>query len=429
MIKHRFPPARPRVRSFTSKKKGSVFAFVRPRLPSLLRVIAASRHGPREAPTFNLRGDLGPALHIPLYRKGALPVPFIRPKGTTMTYHLWLVLVTKEGRLKVVGKPGAKAKPVFEAVVHALPRPGAGQAEDMTRLHAELVAASKEEITAGDGFKGKLARLRQAQYADPHATLLADEAMAHLCAKALKNFNDVQALRRKLKNHHKTQGTLETFRAFFDDLDAKMAPRALGPHSYSMPLKSVDQAGVMQGLAHILAAIEAKGYPVFINSGTLLGFHRDGKMIAHDDDVDFAVYYGEGDAKTVARRQLELFQALRQEVPIEFKALGAFLGFHLPDHPGVDLFPAWSDGGRFYVYPYLHGDLSSEDVLPLASHDWLSTSIKTPRNIEAVLVQNYGQGWAKPDPGWRFDWTRSRRRFETYLSAAERAKSKAKEET
>jgi lipopolysaccharide cholinephosphotransferase len=42
--------------------------------------------------------------------------------------------------------------------------------------------------------------------------------------------------------------------------------------------------------ARVVASLEDAGIPYWIDSGTLLGLYRDGKLIASDNDVDIGVY-------------------------------------------------------------------------------------------------------------------------------------------
>ncbi len=83
----------------------------------------------------------------------------------------------------------------------------------------------------------------------------------------------------------------------------------------------------------------------------------------------------------------------------------------------IDVFPAWLEGDKLYVYPHTSGELGKTDLLPLAACK--TTGLPIPRDAEAMLEVNYGKGWRTPDPGFRFDWTVANKKFAAFWDALE----------
>ena len=166
--------------------------------------------------------------------------------------------------------------------------------------------------------------------------------------------------------------------------------------------------------------LEALGLRCFINSGTLLGAIREGRLIAHDDDVDLAVVLDAPDAEQAARAWVALKGRLD-----EAKLLNLAFDQEVRSHAkigqaggaSVDLFPAWIDDGRVYVWPYAAGEAPAEALLPLQPLTIGGVEVLVPHDPPTLLALNYGAGWKRPDPSFRFDWKRARTRFAPFLKA------------
>ena len=211
------------------------------------------------------------------------------------------------------------------------------------------------------------------------------------------------------------------FNAFAAAVDTHLLPDVLTPQSYQAPtFATMNTDQVWQSIKEVMDWLETKGFQSFLNSGTLLGVTRDGDLLDHDNDVDLAVIMNGRSMKTVLRDWVSLTQMLRDDDMLdvdgsapEMLRLKARTGFTF------DLFPAWSIGKKFYVYPHTPGTLMAEDVLPLKAGKPARLAI--PRRPVAMLKENYGANWKVPDRFFRFPWRQAYHEFGDFLSAVKAA--------
>jgi len=141
---------------------------------------------------------------------------------------------------------------------------------------------------------------------------------------------------------------------------------------------------------------------------------RDARLIDHDDDVDLAVILKATNEAEAAAEWKDLLHKLN---------VAGILEKTLQDQPAIyklkpiaeiefDLFPAWIEEGQVYVYPHTYGALEKDDVLPLQRCAVSGQPI--PRNPEKMLEINYGVGWRKPDPIFKFPWNDANARFAAF---------------
>lgn len=166
-----------------------------------------------------------------------------------------------------------------------------------------------------------------------------------------------------------------------------------------------------------LSALNSAGYETFLNSGTLLGVVRDGKLIDHDDDIDLAVMLKADTAQEAAAQWRDLREVLKRDGLFDAVTYQGNEIFKLTPvgEIEIDLFPAWQEDGRVFVYPHTFGTLAREDVLPLQR--CAITGLNQPAEPEKMLVENYGPNWRQPDPLFKFPWSDARARFNIFLKA------------
>ncbi|NDY90969.1 hypothetical protein [Ideonella livida] len=205
------------------------------------------------------------------------------------------------------------------------------------------------------------------------------------------------------------------FKVLYRELLEWAYPLSLANHGLHQRLGTRDETEVLQAVAEVARKVATLGWPVIVNSGTLLGLVREGRLLAHDDDIDLAVLLPAGSAAEVRRRRAEFTQALESaglsisERPAHWKVMRLGIPF--------DIFPGWVDqAGQVHIYPYCGGQLPATALLPLVEREFRGVALPLPAQPEALLAVNYGEGWRQPDPTFRFDWAASRRTFKDLLT-------------
>ena len=152
------------------------------------------------------------------------------------------------------------------------------------------------------------------------------------------------------------------------------------------------------------------GYELFPIYGTLLGCIRDGDVIAHDSDLDFAY--------------VSKFQT-PSEVKEEYLSICSFLidkgymgvvnrsAFKVRQPISLNIYPCWfSSSDEFQPSFGYHGDAAKnyDGFLEFKERKLGRHRVLVPAAAEEILVQIYGSNWRTPDPGFSHDG--SKRRFD-----------------
>lgn len=210
------------------------------------------------------------------------------------------------------------------------------------------------------------------------------------------------------------------FEEFFSEINQLMHPESLTFHGYCNTFAVRDTDSIARGFGEILKPLEDKGYSFFLYAGALLGLVRDGRYIAHDDDIDLAVFLGEctdAEAAEKWRQYKEVLCASGQVAYGQISNNPPVFQVINDKGLGVDLFPAWTTKGKFSVYPYSYHAMDADDVLPLKTdrertQDMFGDyEIKLPADPESLLSSSYGPNWRVPDPLFRFNWRRAQKKF------------------
>lgn len=245
------------------------------------------------------------------------------------------------------------------------------------------------------------------------------EAMIMICAGCRIRPKRTRKFLTRLRTMRKRAGELAAFEAFEAKLAEKLGGDAIVTHSFgAQTFRSMDHAEVWAQVSELIAQITSGEDRVFLNSGTLLGVVRDGRLIDHDDDIDLA-YRLEAQTPAEAARE---WRALNQRLVSEGLAEADYnidTGMMKLDGKGVvrvDLFPVWIDAaGRVFIFPHTFGELDAGQVFP--TRNCAVTGLPVPAEPEAMLAINYGQGWREPDPYYAFPWFEAKKRFADYLGA------------
>jgi hypothetical protein len=187
---------------------------------------------------------------------------------------------------------------------------------------------------------------------------------------------------------------------------------------------------IWAGVGRHMQILGDAGFKVFLNSGTLLGLTRDGKLIEHDNDIDLAIIL---QAESEDEAIIEW-----KNLPEKLTKLGIFLegsqdynGFmRLKPVAGfdVDIFPGWFSKDKVFVYPHTFGELTPAEVYPFKTCK--ITGLNLPSEPEKMLEINYGPGWKVPDQLFKFRKPNYFKKFLEYTKEPEpRNRAKATRRT
>jgi hypothetical protein len=161
----------------------------------------------------------------------------------------------------------------------------------------------------------------------------------------------------------------------------------------------------------ILKALEPRTseFQIFLESGTLLGAYRNGKMLPHDDDFDYGLYVPDEEstvplleslkAHLVAtlpkKYQARIVDTYSKKVEVYEPEFGnyPFLENTVYHNVTVDITAFVDDGKGALRMPHYRYDwfrTKRENLLPLSTITYEGETFPAPRNPEQVLVDMYG---------------------------------------
>lgn len=178
---------------------------------------------------------------------------------------------------------------------------------------------------------------------------------------------------------------------------------------------------LLDAMTRVLAVLDELGYTVAITGGSLLGAVREGRILAHDDDIDLLVYLGEVAPPDVSIASYALERGIRARGHEVIRHSDAHLQvLFADDAPGaaahVDLFLGFHDKGIYNQPIAVRGSFAEASLLPLTEVELEGISVPSVAEAEEWLALCYGTGWRVPDPTFRFHTpAATRRRFENWF--------------
>jgi hypothetical protein len=172
--------------------------------------------------------------------------------------------------------------------------------------------------------------------------------------------------------------------------------------------KSGVQDRLLASAVKVAEHMQEWGYPVYIVGGTLLGSMRTGKLLPHDDDIDFAFWCD--------RTNVEDVSLVSFEVERRFEECGYTVVRHSHAHLElvfftdegsidyyIDIFTGYHSADGLYNQPFaLRGKLPRTELLPTKTIEVNGVTLPAPAVPEAWLEFAYGANWRIPDPS--FAW-------------------------
>lgn len=162
-----------------------------------------------------------------------------------------------------------------------------------------------------------------------------------------------------------------------------------------------DPVAAARALVALQETLEPRGHKAFLVSGTLLGYAREGQLLAHDKDIDVGVVEWES--------QFDVVQALLESgrFAVDTRTLRGEQTYHiptkhLPTNTDIDVFIYHQDGGTLVTgvqskFGYLQKFAFSP--FRLRSVDFLGIRIDVPDDVDRNLSENFGN-WRVPDPDY-----------------------------
>jgi hypothetical protein len=162
-----------------------------------------------------------------------------------------------------------------------------------------------------------------------------------------------------------------------------------------------DTGAMVDAYAAVRDFLEERfGRKLFLLYGTLLGCHRDGRIIPGDDDFD-AAYVARGDTPEEAKADsIAIMHACLEA--------GFDIGLGFEGRPfnlrvggvGIDINPVWFYRGRAWAFNS-HA-LRPEHFDPPVESELEGRRVYVPADTEAFLKENYGPDWRTPNSGFKY---------------------------
>ena len=157
-----------------------------------------------------------------------------------------------------------------------------------------------------------------------------------------------------------------------------------------------------QALQALQEAVAPSGQKVFLVSGTLLGYAREGKVLGHDKDIDVGIlgwinqFDVLGAILNSRNFQIYIETFAKKEtyiVPV----------MHIATGIAIDVFFYHPEDGKYitgiqHTFGYLQRfAFTPFDLQPI---DFLGAKLYAPSDIDLNLQENYGSGWPISDPDY-----------------------------
>lgn len=184
------------------------------------------------------------------------------------------------------------------------------------------------------------------------------------------------------------------------------------------PFATTDRAAIeayLDQVEIVLAILSDEcGVPSFLSFGSLLGAVREGKVIAHDVDVDLGYLSAFDNPADVMIENFRIERVLRAHGYKVGRNNGGFIALDLTQPDGsrrnLDIFTAYFSRGRLHQINDVDTEADESAVLPLGTIDFEGRSMPVPAKPEVFLESAYGPEWRVPNPAFKYERPRRQRR-------------------
>ncbi len=184
------------------------------------------------------------------------------------------------------------------------------------------------------------------------------------------------------------------------------------------PFATTERAAIeayLDQVESVLAILHDEcGVPAFLSFGSLLGAVREGKVIAHDVDVDLGYLSAFDNPADVMIEGFRIERILRDHGIKVTRNSGGFMAMDLEQPDGttrnLDIFTAFLSQGRLHQINDVDTEADVSAVLPLGTIEFEGRPMPVPARPEVFLASAYGPDWRVPNPAFRFERPRRQRR-------------------
>ena len=281
-------------------------------------------------------------------------------------------------------------------------------------IHVNYALLARLYETCGIGFRGK--NDLQTQAIAPHFQARAlerakrfDDALRllRMHPPGSDAMTHSQAIARNLCKKGDLQDAIAqmdtTIRAYVRNKDQRVADPESAEQATPIPTK--ESAFTVEGgslaLQDLAKILNQRSNKMFLVSGTLLGYQREGKLLDHDKDIDVGILGWE--------EQFEIFESLwRSNVfSIKSKYLKGLNTYYLPilhirTQISIDIFLYQHLDGKFVTgvdFAFGHRQNFAFTPFDLTPINFLGVDMYIPDNPELNLQENFGN-WRVSDPGY-----------------------------
>ena len=186
--------------------------------------------------------------------------------------------------------------------------------------------------------------------------------------------------------------------------DLRAAGRTVGKKGYwsaPPPLAARREERFVAAYARLAQFMDHRfGRSLFLMYGTLLGCHRDGRLISGDDDFDVGYLARGATPEEVKADSVEMMRAcLAAGFDVGVGGEGRPFNVRL-DGCELDVNPVWFHQGRAHAFN-AH-DLEPEHFEPARSAELAGRKVLVPAEPEAFLADNYGPDWREPRSDFKY---------------------------
>jgi SAM-dependent methyltransferase len=184
------------------------------------------------------------------------------------------------------------------------------------------------------------------------------------------------------------------------------------------PFATTDRAAIDAYLDQVESVLDILrdrcGVPAFLSFGSLLGAVREGKVIAHDVDVDLGYLSAFENPVDAMLESFRIERVLTEAGHRITRNSGGFIAMDLKQPDGttrnLDIFTAMLFDGRLYQVNDVDVEADESAVLPLQQIDFEGRKLPAPAEPELFLESAYGPHWRVPNPAFTFERPRRQRR-------------------